>query len=252
MQKIFVICTEKSIFASFNQPNNQHMKHIVLFLALLSMIPATALAQVGIGTTSPATTLHLFHESDYPVLRIEGGPSTPEHESGRVEWVSNESGVGKGYSMRIVDGEFWINRLTDGSLAKQDYPAIRLDPEFFCLNVRNGTGQVTKEVNLSVNGSLAAGNRTITTDYAMPPTGETEDYVILADATSGNITVTLCPASGQKGRILIFKKIAGNNSVIIDANNSETIDGSLQYWLSTIYQSITIQSDGSNWYIIGK
>jgi hypothetical protein len=228
------------------------MKHIVLCLALLTAIPALSVAQVGIGTTSPATTLHLFNDSDYPVLRLEGGTSTPGPESGRVDWVYHEGSTGRGYSMRVVDGEFRITRLTDGTLAKQDFPALRLDPESLCLNVESGTGNVTKAVNLSVNGSVAAGNRTITADYTMPVSGESEDYVILADATAGNITVNLCPASGQKGRILIFKKIAGGYSFIIDANNSETIDGGLQYWLSTIYQSVTLQSDGSNWFIIGK
>jgi hypothetical protein len=151
-----------------------------------------------------------------------------------------------------VDGEFWINRLTDGTLAKEDFPAIRLNPEFLALNVSNGPGQVTREVNLSVNGSMAAGNRTISADYTMPASGETEDYVILANATSGNITVTLCPAAGQKGRLLIIKKIAGVNVVNIDANLSETIDGSFTYILSSQYQYVSLQSDGTNWFIIGK
>ena len=193
------------------------MKHIVFCLALLPLIPSAAFAQVGIGTTSPATTLHLFNDSDYPVLRLEGGNSTPDQESGRVDWVYHDGGTGMGYSMRVVDGELWFTGLSDGSLAKQDYPALRLDPEFLGVNVENGSGHVTKAVNLSVNGSVAAGNRTINADYTMPLNGESEDYVILADATAGNITVTLSPAAGQKGRLLIIKKIAGVYPVTIDA-----------------------------------
>jgi len=228
------------------------MKHIVLCLALLAVIPARSIAQVGIGTTSPATTLHLFNDSDYPVLRLEGGPSAPEPESGRVDWVYHDGSTGRGYSLRVVDGEFRVTRLTDGTLAKEDFPALRLDPESLCLNVETGTGHVTKAVNLSVNGSVAAGNRTITADYSMPLNGESEDYVILADATVGNITVTLSPASGQKGRLLIVKKIAGPYIVIIDGNSLETIDGSITYVLSSQYQYVSLQSDGTNWFIIGN
>lgn len=35
------------------------------------------MSQVGIDTTSPATTLHLYNDSDYPVLRLEGVNSIP-------------------------------------------------------------------------------------------------------------------------------------------------------------------------------
>ena len=228
------------------------MKKTVLYLALLLLTPVLTTAQVGIGTLSPATTLHLFNETDHPVLRLEAGNSAPISESGRLDWVYNQGGTGKGCSMRLNNGEFWITRLSDGSLGKQDYPALRFDPQNLSVNVGSGTGQVTRSVNLSVNGSFAAGNRTITSDYTMPVTGVSEDYVILADATAGNVTVTLCSATGQKGRLLVIKKIAGVNMVIIDAFQSETIDGSFNYIISAQYQYISIQSDGSNWFIIGK
>lgn len=92
----------------------------------------------------------------------------------------------------------------------------------------------------------------ITADYAIPSDGEAEDSVILEDASSVNITVRLCHAAGQKGRSLVTKKIAGPFCVTIDGNLLETVDGSLIYILSSQYQFVTLQSDSSNWFIIGK
>jgi hypothetical protein len=228
------------------------MKHLVLSLALLLVIRFAAEAQVGIGTTTPSTTLHLYKDTDYPVLRLEGTSSNPDQKSSRVEWVYHDGEAGKGYSVSVVDGEFRINRLSEGSLATVDYPALRLDPEHIAVNVENESNQVTANVSLSVNGSIAAGNRTINADYAMPVNGDTEDYVILADATGENITVTLCSAAGQKGRLLVVKKIAGGNVVFVDGYSSEKIDGNFIYGLSSQYQFISLQSDGSNWFIIGN
>ena len=67
----------------------------------------------------------------------------------------------------------------------------------------------------------------------------------------GNITITLPAVSGCSGRIYHIKKIDSSAyTVTIDANSSETIDGALTQTLTTQYESITIQNNGSAWYII--
>ena len=228
------------------------MKQTLTLLAALTFSAASSIAQVGIGTTLPQTTLHLYSETEYPVLRLERGSSTPEPESGRVEWVYRDGTTDKGYSLHAADGELRVSKLTDNTLVQQDYPSVSLEPESVGINLQDGPGQVTSEVNLSVNGSIAAGNRTINTDYSMPQAGDTEDYVILADASAGNITVTLCSAVGQKGRLLIIKKIEGPYVITIDGYQLEQIDGSLNYILSSLYQYVSIQSNGTNWFVIGN
>jgi hypothetical protein len=73
------------------------------------------------------------------------------------------------------------------------------------------------------------------------------DDVILCDATSGSLTITLYAASGNAGRRLtILKTDSSTNTVTIDGNASETIDGALT---TVIYpnQTITLICDGSNW-----
>ena len=76
------------------------------------------------------------------------------------------------------------------------------------------------------------------------------DYLIIADATAGAITLTLPPVALVPGRIYVFKRInSGANTVTVDAYGSETIDGALTHVLSPQWNSITIISDGAAWYI---
>jgi hypothetical protein len=77
------------------------------------------------------------------------------------------------------------------------------------------------------------------------------DYAILADSTSGAITINLPTAAILAGRIFVFKRVnAGANNVVIDPAASETIDGAATYTLSAQWASVTIISNGTNWFII--
>lgn len=77
------------------------------------------------------------------------------------------------------------------------------------------------------------------------------DYLIIADATGGAITMALPPAALVLGRIYAFKRVnSGANAVVIDPNASETIDGAATYTLSAQWNSVTIMSNGTAWFII--
>jgi hypothetical protein len=77
--------------------------------------------------------------------------------------------------------------------------------------------------------------------------------LILADATSNNLIVSLPTASGISGRVYYFKKIDNTvNTVTIDGNGAETIDGVANYILSLQYEFVQIVSDGSNWFVLGE
>jgi hypothetical protein len=76
------------------------------------------------------------------------------------------------------------------------------------------------------------------------------DYFLICDATAGAITLTLPPAALVAGRIYVFKRInAGANTVTVDAYASETIDGAATHVLSPQWNSITIISNGTAWFI---
>lgn len=77
------------------------------------------------------------------------------------------------------------------------------------------------------------------------------DYTILGDAASGSIVITLPAAANNAGRIYNIKKIdASANTVTIDGNGAETIDGAATQAISTQYNCVTIQCDGVRWWTL--
>ena len=77
------------------------------------------------------------------------------------------------------------------------------------------------------------------------------DAVIIADATSNNVTITLPTASTFAGyRFYVKRKDASANTVTIARSASDTIDGATSQTLDRQYTSATIVSDGTNWYIL--
>lgn len=90
-------------------------------------------------------------------------------------------------------------------------------------------------------------NNTTSTTYSIDPT----NYFLTVDATSNNITVDLPGATSVRGRQFIIKrKDNTGNTVTIDPTGTETIDGSATYSLSSQYQSVTLFSDGTEWWVI--
>ena len=88
---------------------------------------------------------------------------------------------------------------------------------------------------------------TITTDTVITQA----NVIVLANASSGNILVTLPATSGDAGRNYSIKKIDSTaNLVTISGINSETIDGGLTATLTLQYENIPVVADGSNWHIL--
>jgi hypothetical protein len=100
-------------------------------------------------------------------------------------------------------------------------------------------------------GANAFGNvvtvSTKTTNYTLMTT----DFVILGDCTSAAFTLSLPTAASGVGRIFFLKKVDSSANVLtVQANGSELIDGNNTFLLPSQYQSITLVSDGSKWWII--
>jgi hypothetical protein len=76
------------------------------------------------------------------------------------------------------------------------------------------------------------------------------DYV-LADATSGNISVNLPSVATTSLKKIDVKKIdATANTVTITPDGSDTIDGQASFIISNQYDSISLMTDGANWILI--
>lgn len=110
------------------------------------------------------------------------------------------------------------------------------------------------QVNSSETGFEIAGGQDgveLINVNSTPHNIDDEVDVILVDASNENITINLRKAANDSGRILHVKKIdSSSNSVIVEGNGSETIDGDASKYISSQYKSFTIVSDGSNWFIL--
>lgn len=97
---------------------------------------------------------------------------------------------------------------------------------------------------------LVSGGWTISSITADPSPAVVGTFY-LADVSGGDFTITLPAASGNSGKRIGVKLITGTaNTLTIDGNGSETIDGSITQTLDIQYDSLTLLCDGSNWHII--
>jgi hypothetical protein len=98
-------------------------------------------------------------------------------------------------------------------------------------------------------GSISVGFVAKTTAYTLT----TSDHTATGDATSAAFSLTLPTAVNCAGREYIIKKIdASANAVTVATTSSQTIDGSTTYALSTQWKYVSVQSNGSNWIIVGN
>jgi hypothetical protein len=99
---------------------------------------------------------------------------------------------------------------------------------------------------LNMTGYCEISVRSITADYTA-----SDECLILANATAGNITVNLPAAANVVRRHYIVKKTdASGNTVTINPAGSETIDGAATKVLSTQYAVADFVCDGTSWHII--
>jgi len=102
--------------------------------------------------------------------------------------------------------------------------------------------QGTTEIDLTITGGNYGSVRAVSTTQAILGTDQT------LNCTS-TITLTLPTAAGINGKIYNIKN-SGVGVITIDAAGVETIDGTLTKTINVQWDSMTVQSTGSNWIII--
>jgi len=103
---------------------------------------------------------------------------------------------------------------------------------------------------LQVSGSVSMSIATISSNYTLTDANST----VLANTTSGAITLTLPAPTNIAGRIYTIKKIGtgGIDKELTIAPAAGTIDGGVSYVIYNDWTYVTLQTDGTNWYIIKK
>lgn len=81
----------------------------------------------------------------------------------------------------------------------------------------------------------------------------TNERLVNVNATGGAKTVTIPLASTNKGMIVTIKKTdVSGNAVTVARTSTDTFDGATSISLAAQYDSSTIYSDGSNWWIMAS
>ena len=110
----------------------------------------------------------------------------------------------------------------------------------------------------STSGDWEAGDQTntpATVTVSSPSTDQTlsapsgiEEVYIYTPSTAINVNLVAAATCGSGFKYQI--KNVSTNTITIDPNTTETIDGAATFALSTQYASVTLVTDGSNWFII--
>lgn len=109
---------------------------------------------------------------------------------------------------------------------------------------------VTASGPVTCRGFLQNINTTVKTGaYTVSNT----DNMILCSDASGTFTVTLPNASYYTGQEFTIKRISsGSNHVTVATTSSQTIDGLTTYLLNSQWQTVTVVSNGTGWYVKSK
>jgi len=127
------------------------------------------------------------------------------------------------------------------------YPGLNVDTQG---NVAIGNTKATSK--LHVEGAISTAISTINSIYITAYTLTSRDSTVLGDCSASSITITLPNVSSISGRCYIIKKIDTSGNTITITPTNGLIDGAGFYTLSTSYKCVKVQTDGSNWYIIGS
>lgn len=107
--------------------------------------------------------------------------------------------------------------------------------------------------NLEIVGNIKA--TSITSDiYTLETTsydaGEYGIVLVDDDTAAGAVTITLPNVASAVNKKYTIKKLGTTGNVTVETDSSETIDGSANLMISSQYESTTLVSDGSNWFIV--
>lgn len=115
-------------------------------------------------------------------------------------------------------------------------------------HVHPTTGVATVDSNgtLQARFGIRASVTTVATSYHVRPV----DHTVLLDASG--IAVTLPAAAVAIGRVYTLKLIASGSTATVAVAPGDLLDGATSYALTAQYKYVSVQSDGSNWWVVAN
>ena len=185
------------------------------------------------------------NNSDITMLTLDGSEAGDATFNRNVT-VTGDIILDDGGSIKEAGGTAAITIDASGEVTKigQDTPS---NGEFL-----QWDGSNSKVVWAAASGGSASApgvtSASPSSAYTISTHAGIEEIYLLTPSTA--ITVNL-PAAASAGAGYKYQiKNLSSNTITVDPNSSETIDGSATVDINTQYSSLTVVTDGSNWFII--
>jgi len=218
---------------------------VALTLASSSNTVDASMSFTGTKSFAPATL----------VVKDESDVNITEADNCNIDYNKN----GAGFIDELIDitafRELPVSTFADCTSLKlriqpvgdQTVKEVKITPINSALTL-TPSGDVQKSVNGITAASLVESTRTITESDDI----EIGDDTVIGDATSDSIVATLPAAEDADGnKYTVLKSDSSENTVTVDGDGAETINGSATQVLSSQYDFIVVQSDGTEWFVIG-
>lgn len=153
---------------------------------------------------------------------------------------------GTAISQFTQNGLLYIDSGTAAAVALRVDAAGSQSANIFEIRTSGGTNLMA----MGAGGSWYMPPMTSITSAASPYTPTASDFVVLCNTGGGSITIALPAASGQTGRVLVFKKTSASNTLTLDPNSTELIEGAGTFAWTQNLRVYMIMCDGSAWYIV--
>jgi hypothetical protein len=187
---------------------------------------------IGYATYSPTNTSFTGNIDEVRIMK------------GYCAWTTNFTPPVAEYELPSGLEESYLTYATDTS-----------DVKLFVDNVEvmsATNSDITFSKNAIFSGSIT--RNTTTVNAATYDLATTDDILNVTYTTTGAVTsLTLPTAQCVDGRVIVIKDAGGNAStynITIDTEGTEKIDGGDTFIINGDYDSITLYSDGSNWFVI--
>ena len=210
-------------------------------------------AQITMSSGNGASTFMVLHNSVYTPAN---GSTRHNVTISRGSFAPTSTYAAGGITSHLIDPAL------DNNGNANDWTGIDINPTLtdvasmtlYGMKIRpvnslSSFGHATPVSTVDIDGSLGIDITSTSSDITLDHTHHT----VLVDASGAARTITLPAATGVSRRTYTIKKTdASVNAVTVDGNASETIDGATTQPLALQNEYITIQCNGTAWFIIAN